>query len=404
MWKLAKTNLYLYCLRKRSNLTRVNHFPGGVVGLPAAFIARPHVLVIVFLVLGGVSTPIAAGPAEEPFDLTTIGTLPIPTVMHGSAVVGSRLYIFGGNTEPGGWTQDVWSAQINSVDGLEEWRNEAPLPLMSAYFSNSTVVSGEYIYIFGGSRYAKREAGDNEGRAATNYLWTKAGKDGVLEPWRTSEARSGLRVSCAAACTTGTLLFVVGGSTGDSFSGAVEMADISPDGAPENWRTAAQLPTGLWFHGAGVSGDSLFVWGGLPGSDNKVVNPKVWRCAIGADGTLGDWTEETASASPRYSGGSTAAPGYLVTVAGRVAGGLPVKNINYAMVVGGGITEWKVQETAIRGRVFGSLAPDVINNRFFITGGMDKRVPGSIAESKFPSVDDVIMCTYESVTAETPAP
>jgi N-acetylneuraminic acid mutarotase len=349
----------------------------------------------VFLLSGLISTTANLNlQAQQPqvFTLAKAGKLPVPTMMHGAAVVGSRLYIMGGNFEPapgagGGWISDVWSAPIQPQGTLGEWRKEQPLPERRAYIGNAVQVINNRIYIVGGSVYAAANTGEPQATISQDVLWATVGPDGTLSQWQRSQPFPGQAISNTSTCATEKNLFVIGGHNLQLVSDAVVVCDVGEDGAPVNWRQAAKLPVSLWFHGSAILEDRIYVWGGLPTQGAKEVNGKCFSAAIGPNATLGAWQEEAALPYPVYSSAFTGSNDYLVGVSGRYANGLPTNAIWFSRAQNKRITSWQFLNTDLQARLYMALALDRTRGWVFITGGLDRRTTNQRRGPDVPVVD-----------------
>ena len=249
----------------------------------------------------GIPTRAGAQGQAQMFSLPKVGTLPTPTMMHGCAVVGKRLYIIAGNfdpsaagrPEPGGWTADVWSAEISSQMQLANWRKEQPLPERRAYITNAVQVVNDRIYVVGGSTAAEQNSTEDQTVITQDVVWTTVGADGVLAPWKRSQPFPGRSISCTSTCATDRSLLVLGGHSMQEVSDVVLAAHFAPDGSLGNWREVAKLPTPLWFHGSAILEDRIYVWGGLTTQKASDTSDKVYSAQLAPDGRIGAWEPET---------------------------------------------------------------------------------------------------------------
>jgi hypothetical protein len=329
---------------------------------------------------------------QQVFSLAKAGKLPVATMMHGSAVVGTRLYLLGGNYEKlgspdSGWVADVYSAPISTNGTLGEWRKEESLPERRAYIGNAVQVINNHIYIVGGSTYDANNSGDNGAHISQEVVWTTVGADGKLAPWQKSQPFPGQSISNTSTCATDKNLLVLGGHNLQLVSDAVLVSDVGEDGAPVNWRQAAKLPTPLWFHGSAINEDRLYVWGGLTTQQANSASTKVYSAPIGPNCTIGQWQEETPLPYPIYSCAFTGSNDYLVSVAGRYVGGIPTNAIWFSRLQNRKVGQWQFLNTDLQARLFHGIGLDRTKGWVFITGGLDRKTTSTKRGPDTPVVD-----------------
>jgi hypothetical protein len=71
--------------------------------------------------------------------------------MHGAAVLGDYLYVFGGAKETLGWTDSTQVAPVYPDGSLGAWLETTPLPENRHYIANGTVTLNDVVYIAGGA-------------------------------------------------------------------------------------------------------------------------------------------------------------------------------------------------------------------------------------------------------------
>lgn len=308
-------------------------------------------------------------PPSGTLDTLLVGHLPQPTQMHGSAIIGNRLFIFGGENLDG-WSDQTWSATIGQGGQLGEWRRERPLPERRAYIGNSVRVANNRIYIIGGLTPLSPDQPENVSPAARDVLWTSVLLDGTLAPWeRSEEFLPGEGLYNIAAASDGQRLYATGGFYSGYISGAVFAADLQENGSPTHWRQVATLPASLWFHGAGVIRGKLYVWGGLPTRANTSVNAAVYSAAIDEDGSLAPWEQESDMPMPTYSASYCAIGDTLLSVAGRYQNG-PSTDAIWSMTLGGpDHGTWESRGSDLEARMYHSFGIDAERGWVFVTGG-----------------------------------
>jgi len=307
-----------------------------------------------------------------PFSLLRCTPLPEPRQMHGSAVVGSRLYIMGGILNHGGWTPSVISAPIMEGGALGSWRLERSLPEIRNYISQSVEVVNDRVYIIGGGVAATTNTQEEDLQRARDVIWTSVKADGSLDEWKRSEEFLKVPTSCIATASTDRHLFVLGGSTQEGVSAETYVCDFDSKGAPVKWRSNTPLPVPLWFHGAAALEDRIYVWGGLTQKSKDAINPKVYSASISDDGTIGAWREETPMPAATYSSSFCGFNDYLVGVAGRYKGGVFTNAIWFARLQDGKVGPWTVLNTDLEARVYHALGLDKIHGYVYVSGGQYK--------------------------------
>lgn len=288
---------------------------------------------------------------------------------HGSAVVGTRLYVVGGATEQAKLFSDqVYSAAILPNSSLGEWRTERRMPEVRYYVMTSTEVVSNRIYVIGGNTLRTPESPESELVRAQDALWTIVQPDGTLGEWKHSEPFPGPSRSCAATASTDEHLFLAGGSSGQIYND-MYVCDFARDGAPTRWRSLGTLPVPLWFHGLTVMEDVMYLWGGLTTLNNQSINPKVYSAAVSADGSVGLWKEETPMPQPVYSSAFCGFNDYLVCVGGRFAGGATTTAIWYSHLSNKAVGPWSEVRTDLDASSYHALGLDKANGTIYITGG-----------------------------------
>lgn len=324
-----------------------------------------------------VTVGIPEGLSQAQVDLPVVGKMPVRVQMHGSAIVGNRFYVFGGEVHQSGWSNDCHSAEISDGAQLQQWRREASLPARRAYLTNCVEVINGCIYTISALEAAEANTAESRLNRSADVLWTRIGQNGAVTRWNSSPF-PGPPVSIGATCSTSSHLFFTGGTSKQAALAEVRVADIDSDGTPRNWRQVALMPDTRWYHSAAILGDRLYIWGGLP--DRKADRPAavsaVYSALINSDGSLNPWRSEAPMPEPVYSAGGCALNNYVVSVGGRYANAYPTNVIWTSYLDAGQIREWKMLPTNLQSRVYHSLAIDKERGLVFISGGRNKTAPG----------------------------
>ncbi|MGI8906168.1 MAG: hypothetical protein ACR2IE_06725 [Candidatus Sumerlaeaceae bacterium] len=320
--------------------------------------------------------------AETVFALQKCGTLPEPRQRHGAIVARERLYVIGGQT-PSGWTQTVKSAPLLQGYKTGPWRDETSLPEPRGLIANTVQLVGNAIYIVGGlSLKGATGAAETDEKQLTKMndtIWASIGADGVLSAWKKGPVIPTGRLSCAGTCSDERALVVTGGSAKGGPSADVLISTIAADGTPGEWQLAGKLPTALWYHGCGLAGGRLYVWGGLPTPKRNLVNEKVFSASFSGT-TVGTWREEPKQMpSPVYGAGYCYGTNFLVCVSGKYANEYSTNSIWFSTVRDGTVQPWTVLKTDLAAWAGLAVAVDKPTGRTFVTGGIFQNVPKTTA-------------------------
>lgn len=329
----------------------------------------------------------------QAISLPNVGKLPQKMQMHGTALIGNRMYVFGGDLAGGAnstlWSSNVQSALIDtSSAAIGEWRDEQPLPELRAYMTNCVEVVNDRIYIVGGV-LATNPTSESNTRPVNTVTWTKVKPDGRLEPWRLSPPFPGEPLLLTATCSTDDSLVLIGGLSKEG-KREVYAASFSADGEPTNWRQIGALPGPLYNHGACIQEDRIYVWGGMTAP--RMPNARVFSAEF-KDGKLGQWRDEQPMPDPTYGAAACGINDYLVSVAGRRAGSQPSSDIWFARIADGRVSGWAKMETNLEATVYHNMGLLKSNGWVFVTGGQNKKKPtaddgfivGNVQAFKIPS-------------------
>ncbi|QSQ22512.1 hypothetical protein JY651_46630 [Pyxidicoccus parkwayensis] len=198
------------------------------------------------------------------------GTLPVPLIHHGMAVLGGRLFVAGGQRD-NDFTASVVSAPIREDGSLGPWREEAPLPQPRGW--HSLVASDEALWVAGGTI----DSGNfTQGRR--DVLRAKVSGARVTA-WESFDAPTELHYDQGAALANGRLYAV--GARG-------ELSSVPLD-TGRNWRSE---PTPPWngtvdFGASGQHGVRLVALHDAL----LVVMPRglTLTASLQPDGTVKDW-------------------------------------------------------------------------------------------------------------------
>jgi hypothetical protein len=306
---------------------------------------------------------------DEVFKVPHCTPLPFTQQMHGAAVVGNRLYTFGGDTSPGGWSNAVYSAPIQEGGMTGSWRQELVMPERRHYIASAVEVVNNRIYISGGAKAPAADSLSTQLINTKDVLWTTVKPDGTLNEWNKSLPFEGSAVYSAASSSNDTHLFVTGGADTGVVSRQVRVAEFSPNGSPQNWKEQRELPVPLWFHGAAIMEEDLYVWGGLPQNENENLNRTIYRARVAKDGSLGEWQEAGNAESPVYSAIFCGFNDFLISICGRYTKGYPTNAIWYGRVSQNKVASLDLIKTDLRTRVYHAAGIDESRGVIYIVGG-----------------------------------
>lgn len=313
-----------------------------------------------------------AQPVQDVFKLRKCGTLPLPREMHGAAVVGDRLYILGGHQSVAGRIAGCVSALIAADGSLSSWRNEAALPDRLSYIDGNVQVIGNRIYIVGGGLAPVPTTSDADLISSRRTLWAQVGADGSITEWKVGGDYPGAAVFLAKACATGSRIYLTGGKEDATVCDQILVCDVSADGSPGAWRSAGKLPLPLWFHGASILENTMYVWGGLSGRTSDKINSRVFSAKLQPDGALGAWHESLPMPEGIYSSGFCGDSGLLVSLGGRYKNAYPTNVFWLGSATGDDVSNWKMHRTDMEARLYHAIAFDQKRGWVFITGGKNR--------------------------------
>jgi N-acetylneuraminic acid mutarotase len=218
-----------------------------------------------------------------------------------------------GRSDGGVISHDVSGGELvlaSQVTSIGNWTRLPDLPLPLNQFS--LVAGPDSLFVIGGN---------TTGSIKQNRVYyASIGPDGELGNWEQTSMMSQTLMSHAVLLENGHL-FVIGGTNNDGVQDSVFIAPLQDDGTLGNWRsTVRNLPQPRYKHAAVAANGYLFVLGGATSNDD--VSDIIYRAAVNADSTLGNW-EPLSRTLPYPVEGHTAAVvnGYLYVIGGW--GGIP---------------------------------------------------------------------------------
>ena len=209
---------------------------------------------------------------------TTPG-IPLPpgSRLHTTFVVAySRLFMIGGYDNGVGSRTDTYSAAINADGSIGSWI-QGPA-LLTAVHGAKVVITKNRMYVIGGETSAEPVS-----RVQTITI----GSSGFTGSWNVAPS---LPVALAdhSVAVVKNRIYVFGGNSGrDGYRNTVYMTEVGIDGVMGNWVQTNPLPVTSAYNLAFVVNSTVYLMVGYNGTTRVAT---MYRAAINADGTLGDWT------------------------------------------------------------------------------------------------------------------
>ncbi len=329
--------------------------------LPLQFILRVIVLLLVLTTPSFAQSPIKSA---QP--------MPAGRGFHGLAIVGDFIYLIGGqannpqNTIEEYPAASVWVGKISPDGNVLQWGQTSPIPGPRYYISNSTVVQGDTIYVFGGSTEPI------DGQSLNTVIWNRPNESGGLGPWRVSEPFGDGLSSPAAVATPGHIHIIGGQQSDDRISNKVWTNQLGAEGSMSRWEEAPSLPRPIWFHQSGVVAGRVYVWGGLSNADHENPQPSrsVYSAPVLGTGKLGSWrTESNQLPTGFYSASSAVAGPYLISYCPRYEQRRLSNDVWWTYIGPNGMDTWRKLPTQLIQKVYHAAAPDYRRGSIYLAGG-----------------------------------
>ena len=195
-------------------------------------------------------------PATDTWETKT--PMPTPRADLHASVVNGKIYLIGGKER---WGEEplYHELDVNEVydPANDSWTTASPMPIPA--FGYASAVVGGKIYVFGGARQLRTGFNDLTSVGSTQVY------DAKNNTW-ISKTSLPSAVSFAAAEATGGLtapqrIYLAGGFDPNGYSTAVHVYDVERD----RWGSAAAMPTARGYLAMAVVEDVLYAIGGFDG-------------------------------------------------------------------------------------------------------------------------------------------
>ena len=235
-----------------------------------------------------------------------IETSPLPQALltHTSILLNNKIYVSGGISDTGGFrgtggflNNVYYCASINADGTLGAWAVANDLPEFLGLGLHASAAHNNTVYVLGGTNiFGPRNVA----------YYASTNEDGSLGSWQATTPMP-QKLMGHAAIVSGNRLYVLGGmikSVGASSS--VYYADILADKTLGPWKTANSLPANLFGHKAITVGDKIYIIGGTinngfyfaDGTPNNNISSKVYMASVLEDGSLSSWQETSSLIEP----------------------------------------------------------------------------------------------------------
>ena len=251
------------------------------------------------VVIGGFMAPQAT--VAQAFDTKTktwqtLEPLPTPFSMANVAVVGDRLFVLGG----------LETQSVLEYDSQGHWVARAPMPLAKGRGSAFVGVWGTKVVIAGGVI-----PGQSNNNLNTGFRMPEvAAYDTTTDTWEMLAPMTEAR-GYGMGVVVGDVFWVIGGSTNDARTAAVQTFDLTSG----KWNDNPPLDQSLSSAAVALLGNSIYLIGGIA-SSSGIVSPSTLVYSR-SDGTL---TGLATMPNPRFGSGAAAVGGTIYVAGGIVMG------------------------------------------------------------------------------------
>jgi hypothetical protein len=291
----------------------------------------------------------SAPPSATQITWSGVASAPIPRHEGGAAVVGGKLYAFGGYTD-GTWTP---TTRVDAYDpATNTWQQRADLPVAATHMGVAT--DGTDVYFAGGYPVGSGGTSQTFSTAAVRKYTPST------NTWTTLPSLPAPRGAGALAIVGRTLHFFGGADANRADTTTHWTLNVDTG---TSWATAAPMAAGRNHFGAVTVGGKIYLVAGQQGQDAAAVYSN--SVAI-FDPTTGSWTTAPSLPTVRSHHGAATfvSNGKIVVLGGERAFGVPVSEVDVFDPVtnawGLGTNLPAMRDSGIAG---------VINGVFYYTGG-----------------------------------
>ena len=228
----------------------------------------------------------------------------------GCGIYDQTVYVFGGTTTGGTFTDDIQYASINSNGTLGTWTTDTtPLP---------ETVGNHQAGIYNGYVYVPINTSSGGGSATNSIVYAAIDTDGSIVNTWTTETFGTSRNQESEVIYAG-YIYVIGGANGSGTELTnVQYAKINSDGSIGTWGSTASLNDARSRMTAVAVNGYMYVVGGEDGSGDL---DSIEFAKINSDGTLGTWAGSTIDLSvTRARMGMAAFGDKIYLISGRTSG------------------------------------------------------------------------------------
>ncbi len=276
------------------------------------------------------------------------------------------IYVMGGNSS-GGASAAVYYAPINSNGSVGSWTTSSN-SLPQALFGATSVVSGGYIYVVGGTT----------GLSMSSAVYSAPiNSNGSVGSWTTQAHSLPQTEYYATSITYNGYIYVIAG-TGSGipdYVNTVYSAQLT-SGTVSSWTTSGNtLPTALSGTTAVTNNGYVYVIGGQNNSSSQVAT--VYYAQLNS-GSVGSWTTSSNSL-PVAEDGMTASTygGYVYIAGGQNASSVNVNTVYSAPLNSNGtVGSWTTSSNSLPSTPF-LLTSVAYNDYFYVLGGYNSGSPQS---------------------------
>jgi len=196
-------------------------------------------------------------PATNTWETKT--PMPTPRADLRASVVNGKIYLIGGKER---WGEEplYHELDVNEVydPANDSWTTASPMPVPA--FGYASAVVGSKIYVFGGARQLRTGFNDLTSVSSTqvydvkNNTWSNKASLPSAVSFAAAEATSGL--------TAPQRIYFAGGFDQNGYSAAVHVYDVESD----RWGSGAVMPTARGYLAMAVVEDVLYAIGGFDGA------------------------------------------------------------------------------------------------------------------------------------------